>query len=211
MTQSVHIRQSISEAERHLARKDRRLAQLIARHGPCTIYEPPSLRDKSAFHALAWSIINQQLSVASARSIERRLLAHHPRKIFQHAVISRLGDAELRACGLSQQKLRYLRALCEQASNGMLHAGRLQKLGDEEVVQILTSIPGIGPWTCDMFLMFFLGRLDILPLGDLALRRAISITYNISDNRDTSRMAELGKRWAPYRTIASWYLWCVVD
>ena len=211
MRDSVTIRRSIQQAESWLRSRDRRMARLIEQHGPCTLYADNALIRKTAFHVLVWSIINQQLSVASARSIERRLLGLHRRNTFQHATIAALADADLRACGLSRQKIRYLRELCDSIASGELTPSRLSALDNLQVEQRLRRVPGIGPWTVDMFLMFYLARLDVLPLGDLALRKAISITYDLGDDADTDRMAQLGRRWAPYRTVASWYLWCAVD
>lgn len=211
MRDSESITSRIAEAERYLADCDPRLAQLIDQHGPCTLISTGSLFHKTAFHALAWSIINQQLSVASARSIERKLLGLHKGKQFQRRTIDTLTDDQLRACGLSRQKIRYLRVLCDSIDSGALETRRLPRLADEEVAERLTGITGIGPWTADMYLMFYLARLDVLPLGDLALRNAFAITYDLDDNNDTATMRDLAEPWAPYRSIATWYLWCVVD
>lgn len=210
MAKSVSIHHKITEAESWLASKDRKLAALIDSHGPCTIYQKPALYHQTAFHVLVWSIINQQLSVASAHSIERRLLQHHPARTFQVKVIDSLQDSDLRACGLSRQKIRYIRSLCEHSNTSSLRPGRLRSMSNDEVSQHLICLPGIGPWTVDMMLMFYLGRLDVLPLGDLALRKAIALTYKL-DAQDTDSMQKVAKKWSPYRTIASWYLWCVVD
>ena len=126
-------------------------------------------------------------------------------------MVDQLSDDQLRSCGLSRQKIRYLRSLVRAFSDGTLSPWHFNRHSDEEIEHHLRQLPGIGPWSIDMFLMFYLARLDVLPLGDLALRKAISTTYNIDDYEDRNRMALLGEKWAPYRTIASWYLWCAVD
>ena len=172
------------------------------------MFEKDTLFHKPAFHVLIWAIINQQLSVASARSIESKLQNLHRGTVFRQPTISTLSDNQLKACGLSRQKIRYIRALCDAVAQKSLRLRSLPYKTNDEIGDILTTLPGIGPWTIDMFLMFSLGRLDVLPLGDLALRKAISNTYN---THDSEAMLSISQRWAPYQTIASWYLWNTVD
>lgn len=205
------IHRSIKRAEQHLSHHDAVLAALIAQHGPCTMFDDNALWHKPPFHVLVWAILNQQLSVAAARSIEQRLLALHRGNCFRQATLSRLADSQLAACGLSRQKIRYLRALCEAVSKRRLPLRQLAHMGNREIADILTTLPGIGPWTIDMFLMFSLARLDVLPLGDLALRKAICLHYTIKDCSNINALEAVAKNWQPYRTIASWYLWCAVD
>lgn len=167
--------------------------------------------NRSGFHAIAWAIINQQLSVASARSIENKLLSLLDSKEFRPAEIAELSDEQLASCGLSRQKLRYLRALCEAVNSGQLDFSLLAKAEDSTVSEQLIALPGIGPWTVDMYLMFSLGRADVLPLGDLALRKAFNQFYKIKDPRQLEFYRLLAEPWRPYRSIASWYLWASVD
>jgi len=205
------IRRSIKQAEQHLQQSDSVMAQLISRYSPCTMFDDGALLHKPPFHVMVWAIINQQLSVAAARSIENRLLALHRGATFVRSTIASLPDSRLAACGLSRQKIRYLRALCQHIGTGELQPAALQNRSNTEVADILIKLPGFGPWSIDMFLMFSLARLDVLPLGDLALRRAITLHYPVESTRDIRTMQEIGMAWQPYRSIASWYLWCTVD
>lgn len=201
----------IQKAEHHLKTVDPVIARLIKSHGPCTLYSERGLMNRSGFHAIAWAIINQQLSVASARSIENKLLSLLDSKEFRPAEIAELSDEQLASCGLSRQKLRYLRALCEAVNSGQLDFSLLAKAEDSTVSEQLIALPGIGPWTVDMYLMFSLGRADVLPLGDLALRKAFNQFYKIKDPRQLEFYRLLAEPWRPYRSIASWYLWASVD
>jgi DNA-3-methyladenine glycosylase II len=201
----------LKKAEQHLRNADPVMAQLISTHGPCTLFSENALIHKSKFHALVWAIINQQLSVASARSIENKLLQLHSQMEFSVTTISKLTDEQLAACGLSRQKIRYLRTLCTAIQNRELDLQALSQAKDIHVAQTLSALPGIGPWTIDMFMMFSLGRLDILPLGDLALRKSFNRHYRIARPDDYDEYQQLARIWCPYRTVASWYLWASVD
>ncbi len=205
------LRCTVKRAQKHLGENDRVMAALIAQYGPCTMFENHALLHKPPFHVLVWAIINQQLSVASAASIEQRLLSLHQGRRFQPGTLQKLSDRELRQCGLSRQKIRYLRALCEAVHKHRLCLHTLHDRSDDEIADILIKIPGIGPWTIDMFLMFALARLDVLPLGDLALRRAITQQYAINPSRQINELENIAQGWQPFRSIASWYLWCTVD
>ncbi len=205
------IHRSIKQAERHLCANDAVMAQLIEQHGPCAMFDDNALLHKTPFHVMVWAIINQQLSVASARGIEQRLLAWHRGDTFVRRTIEQLSDATLAKCGLSRQKIRYLRALCQAVSTRQLQLASLRRKSNEEVAESLITLPGVGPWTIDMFLMFSLARLDVLPLGDLALRKSISLHYDIDSTRYNNKLAAISRHWRPYRTIASWYLWCAID
>ena len=205
------IHRSIKQAERHLCANDAVMAQLIARHGPCTMFDDNALLHKTPFHVMVWAIINQQLSVASARGIEQRLLAWHRGDTFVRRTIEQLSDATLAKCGLSRQKIRYLRALCQAVDRRQLQLGALRRKSNVEVAESLITLPGVGPWTIDMFLMFSLARLNVLPLGDLALRKSIALHYNIDETQNINKLEPITCHWQPYCTIASWYLWCAVD
>jgi DNA-3-methyladenine glycosylase II len=207
----VNFKSELNKAETYLIKADRILAGLIRQHSPCRLFDDNALIHKSGFHALTWAIINQQLSVASARSIENKLIRLHRTNEFTSKRISTLSDAQLATCGISRQKIRYLRALCDAVNSRELQLSALAAADNEAVASALTSLPGIGPWTVDMYLMFSLGRLDVLPTSDLALRKAFSLHYPVSDNAKQDEYRRLAQHWRPYRTIASWYLWASVD
>ncbi|UCB55646.1 MAG: DNA-3-methyladenine glycosylase 2 family protein [Thiotrichales bacterium] len=205
------MQKAIRTAESALQSIDPVMARLIEQHGPCTLFANNSLIHRSHFHVLVWAIVNQQLSVASAGSIENRLSELIQSETFEPDAISIQRDRDLAACGLSRQKIRYIRALCESIERGELDLEQLAKMDNEPVSEALSILPGIGPWTVDMFLMFSLGRLDVLPLGDLALRKSIAHHYELPTNPEIQDYHAIADRWRPYRTISSWYLWAAVD
>ncbi len=202
---------TVRKAEKHLQKKDPVIAGLIGRFGPCTLFEQNSLIHRPRFHVLVWAIINQQLSVPSARSIEKKLQSHHRGDCFELNAIAKLSDTKLARCGLSRQKIRYIRALCDAINNKSCDLEALTRADNTTVANTLTRLPGIGPWTADMFLMFSLGRLDVLPLGDLALRKAFSLNYSLPGKPEHKDYLKIAQNWQPYQTIASWYLWASID
>lgn len=187
------------------------IAALIEQYGPCRLYAANSLIHKPHFHVLTWAIINQQLSVASARSIENKLCMALASQTFELDSLRDLNHKQLATCGLSKQKIRYLRALCDAVDSGNLNLELLASMENQAIADILSALPGIGPWTVDMFLMFSLGRLDVLPLGDLALRKSIEHHYQLPPNPTLQDYHVVADRWRPYRTVSSWYLWAAVD
>jgi DNA-3-methyladenine glycosylase II len=195
----------------HLQKADPVINKLIASHGPCTLYDDNSLINQPKFHVLAWAIINQQLSVKSAQSIENKLLSKLPRKHFEPQTILSLKEQELASCGLSRQKIRYLSVMSNALLNNKNLLDDLEAEDDETVARILTEFPGIGPWTVDMFLMFSLARMNVLPLGDLALRKSFALHYSLPERSKIDEYYAIAEAWQPYRTIASWYLWAAVD
>ncbi len=205
------MQKAIRTAESELQMSDPVIARLIEQHGPCTLFSENSLIHTPHFHVLVWAIINQQLSVASARSIENRLSSLVQSGVFDLDSILELDDQQMASCGLSRQKIRYIHALCDSVDDGELNLGQLESMDNVTVFDALTALPGIGPWTVDMFLMFSLGRLDVLPLGDLALRKSIEHHYELPDKPATQDYHAIADRWRPYRTVSSWYLWAAVD
>ena len=205
------MQNTVRTAEKTLSEADSVLAELIERHGPCTLFEENSLVHKTPYHVLVWAIINQQLSVASASSIERKLQSHLENEEYEVSAINMCTDQALSACGLSRQKIRYLRALSTAVIEEEIQLHNIDQLENEDIANILTPIPGIGPWTVDMFLMFSLGRLDVLPLGDLALRKSIALHYELPADASAEAYHQVADQWRPYRTISSWYLWAAVD
>ena len=205
------MQKAIRKAESTLQMSDPVIARLIEQHGPCTLFSENSLIHTPHFHVLVWAIINQQLSVASARSIEIKLSMLLQSDIYELASIMALDDRKMASCGLSRQKIRYLRILCDSIDRGELDTEILASMDNEAVFDALTALTGIGPWTVDMFLMFSLGRLDVLPLGDLALRRSIEHHYELPHKPAIQDYHAIADRWRPYRTVSSWYLWAAVD
>lgn len=192
-------------AERHLRKADPVMDRLIVRHGPCGLGTP---NGHSLFHSLASAIIAQQLSAKAADTIQRRVMAATASPLNPGAIAT--ADVEvLRAAGLSRQKAAYLLNLAEAVGTG-LSKNRLRHLDDAQVVAELTAIKGIGRWTAEMYLIFGLGRLDVLSLGDAGLQRAARRLYNGGEAQD-ALLARVGEAWKPYRSVASWYLWQSLD
>jgi len=197
----------IREAEQHLKSVDPVLGDIIRQQGPCTLMRDP----KPHFHTLVWAIINQQLSVKAAQTILERLQQRLATDLFQPEHFHRVQERSLRRCGLSGAKSRYVREIARRLRCGELDLEQLEALDDEQVSERLMELPGVGHWTADMLLMFSLGRLDVFPIGDLALRKSIRVHYDLPDDTDYDSYLELAEKWRPYRTIASWYCWAAVD
>lgn len=194
-------RDSLEEGTLRLREQDPRLGRWIDRVGSVGLR-----RQRHQFGALCRAIISQQLGAGAARSIHRRFLdlfAPAPRPDARR--LMEIGDGPLRACGLSRPKIRYLRALAEAFDGGPLARLRLGRLPDDEVIRVLTELPGIGVWTAEMFLIFSLGRRDVFSVRDLALCRGVErVAGRALRPEAIERRAE---RWAPYRSVASLYLW----
>jgi DNA-3-methyladenine glycosylase II len=193
---------SAEAASRHLSENCPVMAELVVRHGPCTMME----RKYQPFETLAASIIGQQLSVKAADTIERRVLGIIGGSLTPAGILSVEPEA-LRGCGLSNAKVRYIRTLAERvAAGGMDFEAMAAEPDDEVVIKALVELPGVGRWTAEMFLIFGLKRPDVLSLGDVGLQRAARLLYGESETLET-----VGRRWQPYRSIASWYLWQSLD
>lgn len=203
----MEIGKRIRAAERHLKNADPVLARLIDQHGRCMLMQDP----KPHFHTLVWAIINQQLSVKAAQTIERRLLERLRTDIVEPGHFHRMRETSLRACGLSGAKSRYIIEAGRRVRTGELDLNALESLDDETASAQLMNLPGVGRWTADMVLMFSLGHLDILPIGDLALRKSIQVHYRLDDADMPDACLEVAETWRPYRSIASWYYWAAVD
>lgn len=192
---------------RHLRRADPVLAGLIDQVGPCR-YEVH--REIGPFAYLTTAIVHQQLAGAAAATIHRRLCTLAGRKHPRPDDIARLADAELRGVGLSRQKIGYLRDLVARVGAG-LPLGRLARLPDEAAIEALSSVKGIGRWTSEMFLMFRLGRLDVLPVDDFGIRKAMQKAFRKRDLPKPDWMRKTAEPWRPYRSVACWYLWRSLD
>jgi DNA-3-methyladenine glycosylase II len=160
------------------------------------------------YGALVRAIVGQQLSVSAARAIYGRLIARYGGKPPSPQQILAEDPEELRAAaGLSRAKVGFLRSLAEHVISGELELERLSELSDEEVIAELTAVKGIGLWSAHMFLMFHLERPDVLPVGDLGIRRAIERAYALDGLPDAPAMEKLAEPWRPHRTLACMYLW----
>lgn len=179
---------------------------IIRRVGPFQM----EFRDPT-FDTLVRSILYQQVSGAVARVFLERLRAAVPRGIFTPKAILRLTPEQMRQCGLSRAKVDYIRSLAEHTAGGQLDFSTLPSATDDEVIARLTAVRGIGVWTAQMFLMFALGRPDVLPLGDLGVRKAMQIEYGLAELPKPAAMEELARPWRPFCSAASWYLWRSLD
>ena len=194
-------RASNEEALKHLAVADARLAVIIKSVGAFEI----KMR-KDPFRSLVEAIIYQQLAGNAADAIYGRFVKIYGR-FPRPAQLLATEDARLRAAGLSGRKAEYLKDLAARVSDGRLKLDRLPKLPDEQVVEQLVQVKGIGRWTAEMFLIFCLGRQDILPVGDLGLRKAMQKTYSLDGLPSPERMCNIALPWRPYCSVATWYMW----
>jgi DNA-3-methyladenine glycosylase II len=195
---------TLEAAERHLARNCAVMKKLIRKHGPCTLHS----RKRDPFNTLCSAIISQQLSTKAADTIQGRVIAlvGVRGKLTPAGLLSVTPEA-LRACGLSNAKAKWLRALAEKTASGELNFRSLLKMDDEAAIETLDALPGIGRWTAEMYLMFAMGRVDLFSLGDVGLRRGVDIHFNQGKKLDEDATLAIVERWSPYRTIACWYLW----
>jgi DNA-3-methyladenine glycosylase II len=193
----------------HLRRHDPVLRPIIGRVGP---YLPGLLPSEPPYELLVRSIIHQQLSVKAGRTIAGRVGALTPGPRFPAPdQLPGLADATLRGAGLSRQKIRYLRDLAARVADGRLQLQRLGRLADEAVTAQLTAVLGLGRWSAQMFLIFHLGRLDVLALDDIGLRNAVRHAYALPAAPDAAALAARAEAWRPYRSMASFYLWRWLD
>ena len=197
----------LRRASAHLRRADPVLARLVRDVGPCRLEID---RRGGPFASLAEAILYQQITGKAAVTIHRRLCALVGRRHPRPQDVQAASDEQLRAVGLSRQKIRYLRDLAEKVQDG-LPLRRLGRLPDDDVIAALTAVKGIGRWTAEMFLIFRLGRLDVLPVDDYGIRKAMQRAYRMRTLPKAERMRQLAKAWRPYRTVATWYLWRSVD
>ena len=194
-------------ALRHLGAADPRLLPLIERHGP-PAYEPT----RDPVLSLARAIVYQQLSGKAAATIWGRVLALYPRKRFPPArALLGTPDEALRAAGMSGAKAAALKDLARHVVEKRLVPARLGGATDEEVAAMLLPVRGIGPWSVDMFLMFALARPDVLPVGDLGVRKGMQRHFRLRKLPEPDRMRALAAPWRPYRSVGSWYMWRLLE
>jgi len=193
------------EACAELMKHDRILRKLIPK------YDDGILGSRGdAFTTLARSIVGQQISVAAAQSVWNRTLETLGNEVTPKRVLDTKHDA-LRASGLSTRKVEYIRDLADHFHHGRLQTERWPKMDDEELIKELSAIRGIGRWTAEMFLIFNLMRPNVLPLDDIGLIRAISINYFSGEPVTRHEAREVAANWAPWRTVATWYMWRSID
>ena len=198
--------QDVTDAVKHLRRKDRVLRDVIDRVGPCQL-KP----DRRRFRMLARSIIGQQISGSAARSIWRQLETLVLPAQISAAALSDMTPERLRTAGVSPQKAGYLLDLSKKVIDGDVRLPMLARMPDDAVIEELIKVKGIGEWTAQMFLMFSLGRLDVLPHQDLGIRTALRNLYGLSDLPDKATCHNIARPWRPFATIASWYSWRSLD
>jgi DNA-3-methyladenine glycosylase II len=194
-------------AVRHLRKVDPVLRRVIDRVGPCTLHPR-----RDYFVVLCKAIFTQQISTAVATVLFGRFRDEFPlRRPTPGRVLEILRDGDCaavsRRCGLSRQKAAYLADLAGHFADRRVPTRRLARMSDEEVIESLVAVKGIGRWTAEMFLIFTLNRPDVLPVDDLGLREGVREVYGLSERPGAKELTELGEKWRPYRTVATWYVW----
>ncbi len=187
----------------HLGRADPVLARIILSAGPFGLRRRPA-----RFQALVRAIIFQQLAGRAAQAIYQRFVALFPGRRFPAAAqVLELPAGRLREAGLSRAKAAYIRELAAHIANGRINFRRFPRMEDEAIIAELTKVKGIGRWTAEMFLMFNLGRPDVLPVDDLGIRNAVMKAYGMTKRPGAKELRALAGKWRPYRSVAVWYLW----
>jgi 3-methyladenine DNA glycosylase/8-oxoguanine DNA glycosylase len=196
---------SVETALKDLRAVDSQLAAIMDRVGAYN----PTIRRTPPYATLLRTILFQQLAGAAASAIQRRFLALYGEDGEPPAPEQLLAtsDEDLRGAGISRQKISYMRDLALHVHEGRLDLDELVHLDDAEVVQRITAVKGLGEWSAHMYLMFHLGRPDVLPTGDLGVRNGMKITYGLEATPTPKQAKEIGDKWAPYRSVGSWYMW----
>ena len=187
------------------------MGALVVRLGPLSVEDRRRGRPADPYGALVRSIVGQQLSTKAARSIWERLIAGFGDRAPTPEELLAADPEEIRAAGLSGSKVAYLRDLAERVADGELDLAGLAERPDEEVIAELTAVKGLGRWSADMYLLFHLGRPDVLPVGDLGVRRAAERAYGLADLPRPAELTALAEPWRPHRSLASLYLWRSLD
>ena len=197
------------EAIQHLSRSDKVLARLIKKVGPCSL-KP---KRRQPFEALVSAVTHQQLNGTAAMTILKRVLAIHPGKRFPTPEdFLATPDEQLRAAGLSRAKTMAIKDLAAKTLAGVVPDLRaISKLSNQEIIERITTVRGVGPWTVEMLLMFTLGRTDVLPVTDYGVRKGFALTYGLSDLPGPKELLAHGERWRPHRTTAAWYMWRALE
>jgi DNA-3-methyladenine glycosylase II len=200
MTPSPSLPPYWPDATRALSACDPVLATLIQRHRPFMLGTRGN-----AFQTLARAIVGQQISVKAAQSVWERFVASVG--CMEPAAVMNAEPALLRAAGLSQRKAEYVRDLAHRFVSGSVEVAHWPVLDDEAIIEQLIEVRGIGRWTAEMYLIFNLGRPDVLPLADLGLQKALSLNYNRAQPLSDRKLRAITRPWAPWRSVATWYMW----
>jgi DNA-3-methyladenine glycosylase II len=200
--------EKLRTAEKHLIASDKKLARVIKASGPCRL-KP----HQDHYGELVGSIVGQQLSAVAAGTIWRRVLDLFGGRMPTPQQLIKVDDQKLRDVGLSWAKVRYVKDLAQHILDGRLDLEHVSTMPNEQLIEQLTAVKGIGEWSAQMFMMFGLGRLDILPTGDLGIRKAMMNLYGLAELPDPPRMITVANEngWHPYESVASWYLWQSLD
>lgn len=191
-----------AKARRHLSRRDPVMKQIVGKIGPCTLQTEPD-----RFALLVRSIVSQQISGKAAKSISTRLIEATGKAGLTPKGILKLSEEKMQAAGLSTAKRRSIRDLAEKVAGGEVLLADIHEREDEEIIAHLVPVRGIGRWTAEMFLIFSLGRMDVLPIGDLGLRVGVQRHYGLTEPPKKDELTEIAAPWQPYRSIATWYFW----
>ncbi len=197
------------EAIAHLCASDKTLARLIKKVGACTL-KP---KRRPPFEALVSAVTHQQLNGAAAMTILKRVIAIYPGKRFPTPDdLLATSDERLRAAGLSRAKAAALKDIADKTLSGVVPTLRaVSKMSDLELIERITTVRGVGPWTVEMLLMFTLGRPDVLPVADYGVRKGFAVTYGLKDLPTPKELLAHGERWRPHRTTAAWYMWRALE
>jgi len=199
-----------AEAIRHLSAADKTMARLIRKVGRCTL---KPRRRRAPFQALVHAVTHQQLNGTAAATILKRFLALYPGKRFPSPKdLLATPDERLRGAGLSRAKAAALKDLAARTIDGTVPGSRaITGMSDAEILERLTRVRGVGPWTVEMLLMFTLGRLDVLPVTDYGVRKGFAVVYGRRELPSPRELLEFGERWRPHRSTAAWYLWRALE
>lgn len=189
-------------ARKHLLKSDPVMRGIVKACGPFEM----EARGKP-YEALLRAVLYQQLAGPAAAAIERRFLAMFGGRIPAPDQLAPMTDEQLRAAGISRQKASYMRSIGEHFASGELSDRKLLRAGDDDVIEMVTRIRGVGRWTADMLLMFCIGRPDVLPVGDLGIQNSMRLAYGLDVLPKPDEMSAIAEPWRPYRSAASWYLW----
>lgn len=204
----MRFEQKLRDAEKYIAKNDKKLAPVIKSSGPCRI-NPHS----DHYGELVGSIVGQQLSSKAAATIWRRILDLFGGKMPTPEQLLKIDGQKLRDAGVSWPKVGYMKDLAQHIIDGRLDLGHVSTMPNEQLIEQLTAVKGIGEWSAHMFMMFGLGRLDILPVGDLGIRKAIMQLYGLKEMPSAEQIITVSNKnhWHPYESVASWYLWQSLD
>jgi DNA-3-methyladenine glycosylase II len=202
------FQQKLRQAEKHLAEHDKKLALVIAASGPCRI-QPHT----DHYGELVGSIVGQQLSTKAAATIWQRVLALFGGQMPMPEQLILVEDQKLRDAGLSWAKVKYVKDLAGHILDKRLDLQHISTMPNEQLIEQLTAVKGLGEWSAHMFMMFGLGRLDILPVGDLGVRKAIMNLYGLKEMPDPAAIVTIANdnNWHPYESVAAWYCWQSLD